>query len=251
MNDLPGTPGAGFRPDPDTVSGLEPMLELLAASPASLSSVTDRSRARDVHVSDSLSGLILPEVADATRAADIGTGGGFPGVPLAFSLPGCRFTLVDSVGRKVDFVNEVIAALGLANAEAVKSRSEELASGDLRESFDLVTARAVAPLDALAELASPLLREDGHLVAWKGEREPEGEAALARIADRVAMRLDRVEPVRPYSGSRQRHLYVIAKTGPTPPGLPRRPGMERKRPLSGRTAALTPPDQSQVTDHVV
>lgn len=244
MSGRSSTPGTGFNPDPETVSGLEPMLELLAASPASLSSVTDPERARDVHVTDSLSGLILPEVTGASRAVDLGTGGGFPGIPLAFSLPDCRFTLIDSVGRKADFVNEVIAALGLDNAEAVKVRSEELASGEQRESFDLATARAVASLDVLAELASPLLREGGHLVAWKGEREPEGEAALDRIAERVAMRLDRVESIRPYRGSRERHLYVMTKSGPTPPGLPRRPGMERKRPLAGRVAARTPEDES-------
>lgn len=244
MSGRRSTPGTGFHPDPEAVRGLEPMLELLAASRASLSSVTDPDRVRDVHVSDSLSGLILPEVTGASRAVDLGTGGGFPGIPLAFSLPDCRFMLIDSVGRKTDFVNEVIAALGLANAEAVKVRSEELASGEQRESFDLATARAVASLDVLAELASPLLREGGHLVAWKGEREPEGEAAVDRIADRVAMRLDRVESVRPYSGSRERHLYVMTKSGPTPPGLPRRPGMERKRPLAGRVAVRTPEDES-------
>lgn len=243
MSGLAGIPGGGFTPDPETVRALEPMLDLLAVSPVSLSSVTDPARARDVHVIDSLSGLILDEVSTATRIVDIGTGGGFPGIPLAVSLPEARVTLVDSVGRKVDFVKRVITTLGLANAEAVKARSEELAGGDGREYFDLATARAVAPLDALAELASPLLGKGGHLVAWKGRREPEGEAALERVAARVAMGLDRVVSVRPYPDSRERHLYVLTKTGPTPGGLPRRPGMERKRPLSGRNGNRRPTDR--------
>lgn len=218
--------------DPEVVARLEPMLDLLAASHASLSSVTDRRSARDVHVADSLSGLAVDEVSAAERAVDLGSGAGFPGIPLAVALPSARFTLIDSVGRKVEFMNEAIAALGLENAVAVKARSEEWGRGEGREASDLVTARAVAPLEALAELASPLLAEGGALVAWKGEREPEGEERVAALRDRLAMELDRVVPVRPYAGSRERNLYVLKKCGPTPEGLPRRPGMVRKRPLS-------------------
>lgn len=237
MNADPGTgaPGGEFRADPETVEQLEPLLKLLEASPVSLSSVTDPATARSVHVADSLSGMVLPEVREAEQALDLGSGGGFPGLPLAVALPGTEYTLIDSVGRKVGFIEEAIEALGLGNAVALKTRSEDLARKDGRESFDLVTARAVAPLDALAELASPLLRPGGYLVAWKGDREPEGEAALERIAGRTAMRLARIEPVQPYSSSRVRHLYVIAKTGPTPDDLPRRPGMARKRPLASIT----------------
>lgn len=227
-----GTAEGYFRPDSATVRRLEPLLEMLAASPVSLSSVTDPSTARSVHVADSLSGLVLPEVREAGTMLDLGSGGGFPGLPLAASLPDCRFTLIDSVGRKVEFLVEAVEALALHNVQALKIRSEDLARETGREAFDLVTARAVAPLDALAELASPLIPRGGHLVAWKGEREPEGEMALARISDRVAMSLERVVAIRPYSSSRERHLYVVKKTGVTPGDLPRRPGMARKRPLA-------------------
>lgn len=208
------------------------MLDLLASSHVSLSSVTDPARAREIHVADSLSALTLAEVSGAAKALDLGSGAGFPGIPLAVALPATEFTLIDSVGRKVDFIREVIAALDLENVTAVHARSEELAAGEFRESLDLVTARAVAPLDVLAELASPLLAPGGALVAWKGERETGGEADLAAIRSRVAMILDRAVKVRPYSGSRERHLYVVKKAGTTPAGLPRRPGMARKRPLA-------------------
>ena len=209
------------------------MLEMLESSHVSLSSVTDLEEARRVHVADSLSGLVCPEVRQARNALDLGSGGGFPGVPLAVLLPGCRFTLIDSVGRKVEFLGEVISALGLENAQAVKARSEDLAAGEGREVFDLVTARAVAPLSVLAELASPLLGEGGHLVAWKGDPEPDSEATIAGNQGRLAMKVLRQETVVPYQGSRERRLYVLVKTGPTPDGLPRRPGMARKRPLGG------------------
>lgn len=211
---------------------LDPMLVLLAVEPASLSSVTNPDEARRVHVADSLSGLALDEVNEARLIADIGTGAGFPGIPLAVARPNAQFTLIDSVGKKVRFVNRVIDQLGLDNAVTVHARSEEWAAGSGRESCDLVTARAVAPLEALAELASPILQLDGCLVAWKGEREVEQEQNLALLEEKLAMKLDRVVPVKPYASSRQRHLYVVRKTSATPPALPRRPGMVRKKPLS-------------------
>lgn len=218
--------------DPSLIGRLEPMLELLESSHVSLSSVTDRERAAEVHVADSLSGLAVDEVANARRVVDLGAGAGFPGIPLALALPAARFTLIDSVGRKVEFMNEAIAALGLENAVAIKIRSEDWARAEGRESSDLVIARAVAPLEALAELASPLLAEGGFLVAWKGEREEESERRVGLLGSRLAMELDRIEPVTPYPGSRKRNLYVLKKSGPTPEMLPRRAGMVRKRPLS-------------------
>ena len=220
--------------DREVLARLDPMLELLAGSHVSLSSVTDPGQARRVHVADSLSGLALAEVREARQAIDLGAGGGFPGVPLAVLLPGSEFTLIDSVGRKVEFIAEVISALGLENARAVNSRSEEWAAGEGREKYDLVTARAVAPLAVLAELASPLLSEGGHLVAWKGEPEEDEEEVIADNAERLAMEVARRETIVPFQGSRERTLYVLTKTGPTPEGLPRRAGMARKRPLGRR-----------------
>ena len=220
--------------DRDELARLDPMLELLAASHVSLSSVTNPDEARTIHVADSLSGLACPEVRAARKAADLGAGGGFPGIPLAVFLPDCQFTLIDSVGRKVEFMNEVILALGLGNAHAMKARSEDWANSGGREAYDLVTARAVAPLSALAELASPLLVEGGYLVAWKGEAEPDSERAIEENGEELAMEVLRQEVVVPFEGSRERRLYVLVKNGPTPKGLPRRPGMARKRPLGGR-----------------
>lgn len=222
-----------FATDPDLLLRLEPMLEMLATAPASLSSVTDPRQARNVHLLDSLSGLAVEELRSAARVVDIGSGAGFPGIPLAAALPDGSFDLIDSVTRKTAFITEVIDRLGLENAGAITSRSEDWALGDGRQAYDVVTARAVAPLTALAELASPLLRPGGCLVAWKGSREEQEERILDRLERRLAMRFGRAVEVEPFSGSRIRHLYVIEKTGVTPDGLPRRPGMARKRPFSG------------------
>ncbi len=216
----------------DLQKRLEPMLEMLATAPASLSSITNPDEARRVHLSDSLSGLAVDELTLGVRVTDIGAGAGFPGIPLAMARPEAKFTLLDSVGKKVRFMRQVIERLQLENAVAINQRSEVWAAGDGAGASDVVTARAVAPLEALAELASPLLETGGSLIAWKGEREPESEAALAGLESKLAMSLDRVVSVKPYSGSRERHIYVVRKTAETPSNLPRRPGMVRKRPLT-------------------
>lgn len=210
---------------------LAPFTMMVAESPLSLSSVTDPDLAEDVHLRDSLSALALAPVRTARRALDLGSGAGYPGIPLAMALPGTEFTLLDSVARKSRFAADAAAQLGLGNVRTAAARSEELGSGEGREAFDLVLARAVAPLSVLAELASPLLVDGGTLVAWKGEREHGEERRVEALADRLAMEPEAVLRVFPYPGSREHHLYLVRKSGPTPERLPRRPGMARKRPL--------------------
>ena len=215
---------------PEAREALGRVLDLLGAERASVSSVTDPSAAWRVHVVDSLTGLAVEELRGAGKIADIGSGAGFPGLPLAVALPNSHLDLVESVGRKCEFIRRAIAAAGIANAEVLNARSEEVASGPQRESFDATVARAVGRLSTLAELASPLLREGGVLVAWKGRRDSEEEAQLDRAAEQLAMQPVRVLDVGDRAGSRHRHLHVVRKSGPTPPDLPRRPGVAKKRP---------------------
>jgi 16S rRNA (guanine527-N7)-methyltransferase len=207
------------------------VLELLAGERASVSSVTDLGRAWKVHVADSLTGLEVEDLQTARRIADIGSGAGFPGLILAVALPDARVDLVESVGRKCAFMERAIEAAGIGNARVFNARSEDLAEEEAREAYEAVTARAVGRLSTLAELASPLLAENGVLVAWKGKRDPEEEAQLERASGQLAMRPEQILPVGPYAGSEHRHLHAIRKVGPTPEKLPRRPGMAKKRPL--------------------
>ena len=139
--------------------------------------------------------------------------------------------LVESAGRKCDFIREAIERMELENAAVVCERSETWAEGVGREGYDAVTARAVGGLATLAELASPLLSEGGVLVAWKGARSPDEESELARAVPRLAMEPVEIRAVEPYQGSRDRHIHLLRKNGPTPNGLPRRPGMAAKRPF--------------------
>jgi 16S rRNA (guanine527-N7)-methyltransferase len=215
---------------PERRSALQKVLELLREDPASLSSITDE-RGWRVHVADSLTGLEVRELREARRVADVGAGAGFPGLVLAVALPGARVDLIESVARKTGFIERAAAVAEIANANVLNARSEDVARDPPgREAYDAVTARAVGRLSTLAELASPLLREDGVLVAWKGKRDPDEEAEMERAAMSLAMRPERVLEVGDRAGSRHRHLHVIRKAGPTPADLPRRPGVAKKRP---------------------
>jgi 16S rRNA (guanine527-N7)-methyltransferase len=216
--------------DPAGRRALEKVLELLAQERASVSSVTEPERAWRVHIADSLTGLEFEQLRTASRIADIGSGAGFPGLALALALPDSQVDLVESVGRKCSFIQRAIDAAGIANARVLNARSEDLAKAEGREAYDASTARAVGRLATLAELASPLLNDGGVLVAWKGKRDDEEEAQLARAAGALAMEPGEIRHVGPYAGSEHRHLHLVRKVGPTPKDLPRRPGMAKKRP---------------------
>ena len=211
-------------------SALEPVVALLEHDSAAPSGPGASRRAWTVHVADSLSGLVFADLRSARAVCDVGSGAGFPGLVLAAMLPEARVDLIESVGRKCEFIERAIAAGGLANARAVNVRAEEWAAADGHEAYDAVTARAVGRLSTLAELASPLLPAGGVLVAWKGRRDPGEESELGRAAVELAMTPEEVRHVGPYGGSEHRHLHLVRKVGETPSGLPRRPGMAKKRP---------------------
>jgi 16S rRNA (guanine527-N7)-methyltransferase len=187
---------------------------------------------RDDHLADALVALELPIIMEAMTIADLGAGAGVPGVPLAVALPRAQVYLVEANGRKCEFLARAAALLELSNVEIVHSRAENWKQGLGR--FDVVTARALAPLDVVAEYAAPLLRIDGTIVAWRGHREPQVEADGARAAEILGLSV--AEPVRvvPYKGAEHRYLHVMSKVRETPDRFPRRDGVARKRPL-GRT----------------
>ena len=219
-------------------AALATVLELLASDPHAPSTVRDPEHAWRVHVADSLAGLEVEALSTARRIADVGAGAGFPGLPLAAALPDARVDLIESTRRKCDFIRQAIGRAGIANAQVVCERSEIWAADAPprggREAYDAVTARAVGRLSTLAELASALLAPGGTLVAWKGRRDPDEEAELERAAAPLAMEPVAIRWVGPYAGSRNRHLHVMRKSGPTPDSLPRRPGLAKKRPMGGR-----------------
>lgn len=209
---------------------LRALLDVVEHDPTAPTTVTDPARGVEVHVADSLDGLVVAALRAAGRIADLGAGAGFPGLVLAVARPDARIWLVDSVGKKCDFMRRAAVAAGVGNAVAVHARAEDWPEGI--EAHDVVTARAVAPLSVLVEYAAPLLALDGVLVAWKGARDPAEERDAVAAAAATGMEPAGVVVIPPRPGAEHRHLHVFAKASLTPAGFPRRPGMARKRPIT-------------------
>ena len=207
------------------------LLELLAA-PDAPTSVHDPAQAVRVHIADSLAGLEVPELRAARRVADLGAGGGLPGLVLATALPHARVHLVESIGRKCAFLRGAATAMELENVEIVCARAEEWRDGIGR--CDVVCARALAALGVLCEYAAPLLTDAGVLVAWKGAVDPTEAADAEAAAAHLGLVREPVRSVVPFPGSERRTLHVLRKIAPTPPEFPRRAGMATKRPLSAK-----------------
>ncbi len=204
---------------------------VLAEDEHAPTTVHDPVRVRDDHLADALVALELPVVREAAVIADLGAGAGVPGLPLAIALPHTRVILVEGNGRKCEFMRNAAADLGLSNVEVVHGRAETWREGLGR--VDVVTARALASLDVVAEYAAPLLRLGGALVAWRGQRDAEAEAEGKRAAAILGLTVEAPVRVEPYPGALNRHLHVMVKTSPTPERFPRRDGVARKRPLGG------------------
>jgi 16S rRNA (guanine527-N7)-methyltransferase len=209
-------------------SQLEALLLALSADDAP-TTVRDPLLAADVHLADSLVALELDLVRRAANIADLGSGAGFPGLPLAVALPAARVSLVESQRRKCSFLERALLAAGIENARVVWSRAEEW-----REGFgvqDVVVARALAGQAVVLEYAAPLLRLGGALVDWRGRRNADEERGAALAAAELGLRLLEIRRVEPYAEARDHHLHLYVKVAPTALRFPRRPGVARKRPL--------------------
>jgi 16S rRNA (guanine527-N7)-methyltransferase len=223
----------GITLEQETRDRIDGHVRLLLAwtSAINLTSIRDPAAIAVAHVIDSLTGLAPLRDRGIDRFVDLGSGGGFPGLPLAAALPAGRALLVDSVRKKVGFLGVVVAATGLAPAViAVTARAEALgADPHERGTWPAVTARAVATLPELVELAFPLLAPDGILVAWKrGDIAAEIDATR-RAAD--ALGGGTIEVLETGVVALAGHVLVVAtKRGPTPPGFPREPAVRRRRP---------------------
>lgn len=214
----------------DAAGLLAALAQALAAEPDPPTAIRDPRDVVDRHLADSLEGLAVGGLREARTVADLGSGAGFPGLPLAVALQSARFDLLEAQRRKCEAITRLAAAAGLSNARAVPVRAEDWAAGEGRERYDAVTARAVAPLAVLVEYAAPLLRDGGVLIAWKGQPDPEEEAGGRRAAERAGLATQPALPSEPFPGAR-RKLYVYSKVKPTPDFLPRRAGVAARRPL--------------------
>lgn len=185
------------------------------------------------HFLDSLTvALALPDMDTPWRMVDVGTGAGFPGLPLKVVWPHLRLTLVEATGKKVTFCQHIVDTLNLTGVRVLKARAEELGREPAhREHYDVAVARAVAEMPVLAEYLLPLVQRGGRVIAQKGKDAPaEAHAAEAAIR-KLGGDIERVIPVELPGVVEPRHLVVLRKVAATPPAYPRRPGTPTKEPL--------------------
>ena len=205
---------------------------LLVEDPLVPTAVRDPQKVIDDHLADALVALTLDPVRAAQALVDLGSGAGVPGLPLAIALPETKVALVESAARKAAFIERAVTTCEVPNARVVNARIEAWPDG--LGAFDVVTARAVGPLEVVVEYAAPLLARGGTLVVWRGRRDQEAEASGARAAAQVGLEPGEIVPVRPYPAAQNRYLHLMSKVSETPAAFPRRPGMALKRPLGRR-----------------
>jgi len=195
-----------------------------------LTGITDELEVYAKHFYDSLDPFLELDISEIKTICDVGTGAGFPGVPLAIAYPDIQFDLIDSLGKRIDFLNFCIKELGMANAKAIHIRAEEFAA-DKREYFDLVTSRAVARLPILAELCAPLVKVGGRLVVLKG---PTGHTELDEAKQgpsKLGLTHKKTKNVSIEKIGERVNIY-FEKTSETPKKYPRQFGQIKKKPLT-------------------
>jgi len=197
-----------------------------------LTAIDEPAKIRIKHFLDSLACLVVMRKTTCERVIDVGTGAGFPGIPLKIVNPKMQLTLVDSVGKKVKFCQHIVNTLGLENVTIIQERAETLGqSAEHREQYDWALARAVAIMPVLSEYILPLVRVGGKALAMKGETGP-AEAHTAENAIRMlGGHLHRLVPVILPGIADERYLIVIDKIAATPREYPRRVGIPAKKPL--------------------
>lgn len=189
------------------------------------------------HVLDSLSCLLFPSIRDAGSVADVGSGGGLPGIPIQVVLPDARVVLLESTGKKVDFLQHAIGELRLSRTQAIRARAEEAGHDERhRSGYDVAVARAVARLSVVAEYCVPLVGVGGHVISMKGrpsgEEMDEGEKAAEMLGARIQEVIS--VPFLAEVGEKERRLVILEKVRETPDKYPRKPGIPAKNPLGVR-----------------
>ncbi len=190
-----------------------------------LTAITEEEEVWEKHFYDS----VLPFLTtDFHHLCDVGSGAGFPGIPLAIVWPDRAFTLVEPLAKRCRFLEEVVSKLGLSNVKVVNARAEDFAR-DHRAAFDAVSARAVARLSILLELCIPLVKNDGTFIALKGAAALEELEQAAPALDALKTKVERIEKFELEEGNRINLFFK--KTGKTPSQYPRNYSQIKKKPL--------------------
>lgn len=219
------------------ISTLEPLILsymqsfLNYNSHTNLISKNDEKVLFEKHIYDSLSINLFEEIKNCKSLLDIGTGGGFPSVPIALAFSNLKVVGVDSIGKKIKFINEIATELNLKNLNGIVSRTEELPQ-KMRDSFDLVTSRAVAPLNIILEYAIPYLKINGYFIAYKSKIVNEEIEQAQNALNVLNCKIEKIIDYKlPLEDNFDRNLVIIKKLKATPKGFPRRTGLAKSNPL--------------------
>ena len=197
-----------------------------------LTAIRESEEIRTKHFLNSLSCLLVLRDPLPNRMIDVGTGAGFPGIPLKIVLPNLKITLVESVGKKADFCRHIVQILKLDQVEVLQARAEEMGlNQNHRERYDWAVARAVANMPVLAEYLLPLVRVGGAVLAQKGEAGPAEVHAADRAIKLLGGQLRKLQKINLPGIAEDRYLVVLDKCATTPPGYPRRVGLPSKKPI--------------------
>lgn len=229
-----GASELGMEITPEQLGRFEKYYRLLIATNKclNLTSIIEEEDVAIKHFIDSITCLKAASFDDGMRLLDIGTGAGFPGIPLKVCRTGLFVTLVESLEKRVNFLKEVISKLRLKDIKAVHARAEEIGRDVIyREQYDRVVARAVAGLGVLAEYCLPVVKVNGTFLAMKGPRLEEELAGAKKAIEILGGKVEQVTNLRlPLTGD-ERNLVLVRKVKPTPEKYPRRAGMPLKKPL--------------------
>ena len=191
----------------------------------------EQDRLWERHLDDALGLALIRQPKPQERWADLGSGAGLPGLPLAVAYRATSFTMIDAQRRRLDWVAAAAAALGLANVTVVHARLEDYGRGPARQSFDVATARALGPLPVVAELGLPLLRTGGQLLVPRGRPEAEELQQATVACEQLGGRLDDIIPNPSSPIDRVGFVVIMAKIAATSPRFPRRSGVPARTPL--------------------
>ena len=197
-----------------------------------LTAIRDVESIRTKHFLDSFSCVLAWTSNPPLRLIDVGTGAGFPGIPLKILYPNMKLTLVESVGKKVKFCQHIVSTLGLTDVNIVHTRAEDLGQDPHhREKYDWAIARAVAKLNVLSEYLIPLVKRGGHILAQKGESGPAEAQSAEKAMKILGGKMEQLVTVNLPGVVEDRYLVVVEKIAATPPKYPRKPGIPTKQPL--------------------